>query len=64
MSVGVEAISGDAESARVTFNVPLQSICVTLIVLFELEIPIVTSNLNRDGYPAIIVCILEIVVHK
>lgn len=40
MSVGLEEISGAAANAKVTFNVPLQSMRSTLICLFELVIPI------------------------
>ena len=40
ISVGLDEISGEAESARVTFSVPSQSICVTFICLFAFVIPI------------------------
>ena len=41
ISVGLEEISGAAESASVTFSVPLQLICVASICLLELVTPIV-----------------------
>ena len=45
MSVGVLLMSGEADSASVTFKEPEQSIRSMLMVLFELFSPIVISPL-------------------